>query len=107
MSEVSERRAKERHSTDPFEVSSPTLRGQVLNMSMDGLAIETTTPLRPGRKVSLKVDGEGSVVYGSVRWAKLKTIRPRGDGESQAIYHAGIEIEHGAAAEGGHDPDER
>lgn len=105
---MTERRSKQRHTTDPIEVSSPTLRGQVLNMSIDGLAIETATPLRPGRKVSLKIDGEGSVVYGSVRWAKLKTIRAREDGESQAIYHAGIEIERddSTAANGSASPDE-
>lgn len=90
---MSERRSRERHAAEAIEVSSPTLRGQVLNLSMDGLAIETATPLRPGRKVSLKVDGEGSVVLGSVRWSKLKTIHRTEKGDSQAVYHAGIQIE--------------
>lgn len=90
---MSERRSKERHTTEPIEISSPTLRGQVLNLSIDGLAIETATPLRPGKKVSLKIDGEGAVVFGSVRWSKLKNVRATADGDSEAIYHAGIAIE--------------
>ena len=105
---MSERRSKERHTTEPIAVSSPTLRGQVLNLSIDGLAIETATPLRPGKKVSLKIDGEGTVVFGSVRWSKLKTIRTTVDGDSEAIYHAGIAIdeqEKSSPPSPGDDPD--
>ena len=90
---MSERRTKQRHLTELIEVSSPTLRGQVLNLSMDGLAIETASALKPGKKISLKIDGEGSLVTGSVRWSRLKTIRPNAEGESEAVYHAGIRID--------------
>ena len=41
---MKDRRDRRRHMMEPIEVSSPTLHGQVLNMSMDGLAIETATP---------------------------------------------------------------
>lgn len=98
---MSERRSKERHATEPIAVSSPTLRGQVLNLSMDGLAIETATPLKPGKKVSLEIDGEGGIVVGSVRWSKLKSIRATAEGEAEAIYHAGIEIEEHREASSG------
>ena len=90
---MKERRDKRRHSTEPIEVSSPTLQGQVLNLSMDGLAIETATPLSPGKTLSLKIDGEGSTVKGRVRWSKLSSLRRNEKGDSEAIYHAGIAIE--------------
>lgn len=90
---MSERRSKRRHPTGPIEVSSPTVRGQVLNLSMDGMAIESLSAIKPGKKISLKVDGEGSVVTGSVRWSKLKAIRSKPDGGSETIYHAGIQLE--------------
>ena len=90
---MSERRSRQRHPTEPITVSSPTLRGQVLNLSMDGLAIETAKALKPGKTVSLKIDGEGSVVTGSVKWSRLTSIRSTPDGASEAIYHAGIHIE--------------
>ena len=91
--EMSERRSRRRHPTEPITASSPTLRGQVLNLSMDGLAIETTNALKPGESISLKIDGEGAVVTGSVRWSHLKSLRPSPDGDSETIYHAGIRIE--------------
>lgn len=89
---MSERRSKKRLPTEPIEVNSATLRGQVLNLSMDGLAIETATPLHPGKPVSFRLDGEGSTLSGSVRWAKLKSVRPGDDGDSESIYHAGIAL---------------
>ena len=90
---MKERRTKRRHVTEPIEVSSPTIQGQVLNLSMDGLAIETATPLSPGKKLSLKIDGEGTTVEGKVRWSKLSSLRRDETGGSKAIYHAGIAIE--------------
>jgi hypothetical protein len=90
---MKERRTKRRLSTEELQVSSPTLQGQVLNLSMDGLAIQTATALRPGKKVSLKIDGEGSTVTGRVKWSKLRTLRQGANGDSEAIYHAGIAIE--------------
>jgi hypothetical protein len=96
---MKERRTKQRHSTEEIQVSSPTIQGQVLNLSMDGLAIETATALRPGKRVSLKIDGEGSTVTGQVKWSKLRSLRPGKDGDSEAIYHAGIAIERNDTSE--------
>lgn len=88
-----ERRTRERLSTDPIEVTSPTVQGQVLNLSMDGLAIETATRLSPGKKLSLKIDGEGHTIQGRVKWARLSSLRRGEQGDSKAIYRAGIAIE--------------
>jgi hypothetical protein len=88
-----ERRTKRRHVTETLEVSSPTLRGQVLNLSMDGLAIETVTPLKPGKRVTLRIDGEGSLMTGSVCWSRLKRVRSTANGGSEAVYHAGIRLD--------------
>ena len=90
---MEERRNKQRHVTEPIEVSSPTVHGQVLNLSMDGLAIETATPLSPGKRLSLKIDGEGTTVTGKVRWSKLSSLRRSDKGNSEPIYQAGIAIE--------------
>jgi hypothetical protein len=89
---MKDRRDRRRHMMEPIEVSSPTLHGQVLNMSMDGLAIETATPIKPGKEVSLKIDGEGVTVKGSVRWSRLQSLRKGEDGESEPVYQAGISI---------------
>jgi hypothetical protein len=59
---------------------------------MDGLAIETATPIKPGKEVSLKIDGEGVTVTGRVRWSRLQSLRKGEDGESRPIYQAGISI---------------
>ena len=90
---MKERRNKERHQTEELEVSSPTVHGQVLNLSMDGLAIETASALRPGKRLSFKIDGEGSTVTGRVKWSRLSTLRRGEGGDTEAIYHAGIAIE--------------
>ena len=85
-----DKRIRRRHATEPIEVSSKRLQGQVLNMSLGGLAIETTTAVRPGEKLSLKIDGEGITVTGRVRWSKLHSLRRGEGGDSQPIYRAGI-----------------
>lgn len=90
---MKERRSKQRHDAEQLEVSSPTVHGQVLNLSMDGLAIETATALRPGKRLSFKIDGEGSTVTGRVKWSRLSTLRPGKGGDREAIYRAGIAIE--------------
>ena len=89
---MKERRTGKRHATEPIEVSSPTVQGQVLNLSMDGLAIETATALSPGKTLSLKIDGEGSTIKGRVKWSKLSALRRGDGGDAKAIYHAGIAI---------------
>ena len=89
---MKDRRTERRHATEPIEVYSATLHGQVLNLSKDGLAIETATPVRPGKELSLKIDGEGSIVTGVVRWARLQRLHCAQGGDSEAIYHAGISI---------------
>jgi len=90
---MKERRTRKRHATEPIEVSSLTFQGQVLNLSMDGLAIETATALPPGKQLSLKIDGEGSTVTGRVKWSRLSALRRSEEGGAEPIYRAGIAIE--------------
>ena len=89
---MKDRRSWRRHATESVEVVSPTFQGQILNLSLDGLAIETTTAIRPGREVSLKIDGEGVTVTGHVRWSRLQSLRRGEGGDPEPIYHAGIAI---------------
>ena len=90
---MKDRRSRRRHTTESIEVVSPTLQGQVLNMSLDGLAIETDTAIKPGKEISLKIDGEGVTVTGHVRWSRLQTLRRGERGDSEPIYRAGIAVD--------------
>jgi len=72
-----------------------TTDAQVINMSLDGMSIETTNPLKVGRKYSLKLEeqGGGLPMHGIVVWCSLvKTTRSE-KGEVQPVYKAGVHFE--------------
>ncbi len=64
-------------------------------MSLDGMSIETSNPLKVGRKYSLKLEeqGAGLPMRGVVVWCSLvKTTRSE-TGEVQPVYKAGVHFE--------------
>ncbi len=69
-----------------------TTDARVLNLSLDGMSLETNNPLKIGREYSLRLDeGDQHVpLKGTVVWCTLvKTTRdPRGD--VQPVYRAGV-----------------
>ncbi|MDH3255811.1 MAG: PilZ domain-containing protein [Acidobacteriota bacterium] len=72
-----------------------TTDAQVLNMSLDGMSIETSSPLKVGRQYSLKLEEHGNALplRGVVVWCSLvKTTRSE-RGEIKPVYKAGIHFE--------------
>jgi hypothetical protein len=95
MSVPKERRRHRRH-----EVHGLTghLRGddraQVLDLSVDGLALETDAWLQVGQMYTLRVDaGEERLdVAGQVSWCRLVAMAPGQGGERRPRYRAGLQF---------------
>lgn len=69
-----------------------TTDARVLNLSLDGMSIETNNPLKIGRDYSLKLDqgSDALPLKGTVVWCTLvKTTRDE-RGEVQPVYRAGV-----------------
>lgn len=66
----------------------------VLNMSLTGLAAESTVPLQIGQTTHLEMVGDHAVidVEVEVRWSNLVDLRPTAAGVMQNIYHAGLDF---------------
>jgi len=64
----------------------------VINLSMDGAAIETTKGLRIDREYVIRVDHRGTVfhVRGRTVWSTLKRCSKNGNGDVVPIYRAGF-----------------
>jgi hypothetical protein len=93
MAESKERRTHRRYPVESVRGSLHfTTDARVINLSLDGMSIETPNPLKVGREYSLKLDEPGHLLpmRGVVVWCSLvKTTRsPRGDVEP--VYRAGI-----------------
>lgn len=58
------------------------------------MAVESTTPLAPGRSYTLKIEHEGRTIplSGTVAWSRLQGTRRTEEGESVPVYAAGIEL---------------
>ena len=69
---------------------------RILNMSLTGMAVETTTSMRVGRTYAINLrHGEAPAVRlaGTVAWCRLKSLRRRDDGETSAVYEAGVRFD--------------
>lgn len=89
---------KRRHVRYEVEGVAGTLRydmnARVLNMSLDGMALETTAWLHVGRDYRLKV-GSGDHVLdmeGRVVWCHLVGNRSVAEGRSGTVYQAGVQF---------------
>lgn len=84
-------RLRTRHTT----LRNGLLVGQVLNLSLGGLAIETTTALRIGSSYAFRVefDDHRVRIRATVRWCRLIRTIAKGNGEVAAIYRAGLQLE--------------
>jgi hypothetical protein len=75
----------------------------VLNMSLDGMSIETGNPLKVGREYSLKLEEQDGEIpmRGIVVWCSLvKTTRSK-EGEVRPVYKAGVHFENLLSQEAG------
>src|SRR6185369_16529600 len=64
----------------------------VLNLSLSGMAVETTQQMKLGRVYSVKLgDAAGFVdMDGIVKWCHLVKTRAGPNGEAQNVFHVGI-----------------
>ena len=87
-----ERRAHPRLRTRQTTIRNALLVGRVVDLSVGGLGLETTTGVRIGSRHSFTVAvGERPFrVEGEVRWCRLTQTIGRGEGEVAPIYRAGI-----------------
>lgn len=90
-----ERRLRRRHGLE--DVRGHLLfsyQCRILNLSSGGLAVESATPLAPGRSYTLKVEHDGRQISlsGSVAWCRLQGTRRAEGGDSVPVYAAGIEL---------------
>jgi hypothetical protein len=71
-----------------------SLDARVLNMSLTGLAVETTALLRLGATYWLRLPrGEEELTFqATVAWCHLVRTRRNPDGESVPVYHAGLDF---------------
>ncbi len=68
---------------------------KVRNLSVSGLALETPERLQLGRTYAIRLAGDADAVdvSGTIRWCRLASTRPKGGGEPQAVYEAGLAFE--------------
>ena len=71
-----------------------SLEGRVLNMSLTGLAVETTSLLRLGATYWLRLpQGRDELRFqATVAWCHLERTRRNPQGESVPVYHAGLDF---------------
>src|SRR4051794_31812080 len=71
-----------------------SLDARILNMSLTGMAIETTSLLRTGSQYWLRVaSGDGQFRFrADVRWCHLVRNERDASGEMRAVFHAGIDF---------------
>lgn len=90
-----ERRLRRRHGLEDVEGSLLfSYQCRVLNLSATGMAVESATPLAPGRRYKLKIShGERTIpLSGTVAWCRLQGTRRNEQGDSVPVYAAGIEL---------------
>ena len=75
-------------------IGNGLLIGRVVNMSLSGLALESTTGLSTGSSHSFRVTlGQKPFeIRAEVRWCRLTRTLGRGPGEVVPIYRAGLEF---------------
>lgn len=90
-----ERRLRRRHALEDVRGSLLfSYECRILNLSATGMAVETSTPLAPGRGYTLKIehDGRQIPIAGTVAWCRLQGTRRNDAGEALPVYAAGIEL---------------
>jgi Tfp pilus assembly protein PilZ len=73
-----------------------TASAKILNMSLTGMAIESSANMRVGRSYRLRLThGEvaGPDLSGTVVWCHLKTARPVDTGGTTPVYEAGMQFD--------------
>jgi Tfp pilus assembly protein PilZ len=93
---VSERRGHSRHPVEGVSGSFLfSTEGKILNLSLDGMALETSDYLQLGRSYTLKLvrDDEELVLQGRVVWCRMVGTARKEGGDVGPVYSAGVEFE--------------
>jgi hypothetical protein len=108
MTSRPERRSKRRRPPRNSRLKSAALTARLLDLSDEGLAIESRCALRVGACYPFSLRGDptdGGPFQGRVLWCRLHRTEPGENGDIHAIYRAGIQRlrpgEAGEVAEGG------
>lgn len=93
--ESRERRLRRRHGLE--DVRGNVLFAyecRILNLSERGLAVRTHAALAPGRSYAVKIQHEERLIplAGTVAWCRLQGTEKNEQGETVAVYAAGIEL---------------
>ncbi len=91
-----ERRQRRRHGIEDVRASVLfSHECRILNLSADGMAVQTGVPLAPGRSYTVKVEGGSPQLRlaGTVAWCRLQGTARNEQGESLPQYAAGIELQ--------------
>lgn len=89
-----ERRHFKRYRVDEIQGRFKSARELVVrDISLTGLAVETTAPLRIGETCTLAISGKGAAIEvpAEVRWCNLVDVRSMG-GKTTNVYHAGLDF---------------
>jgi hypothetical protein len=70
-------------------------RVQVRNLSVAGLALESSERLQMGRPYAIRLvgDHEACDVTGTIRWCRMSSTRPTPGSQPRAVYVAGLAFE--------------
>ncbi len=88
-----DRRGERRFPIANTEIRNHAASGRVLDLSRDGMAIESCTALRPGQLYSftLTIGDHVESLEARVLWCRLRTTERLPGGDVVPIYRAGIE----------------
>lgn len=67
-----------------------TTSARVLNLSLDGMSLETNNPLKIGQEYSLILDEDEMPLKGTVVWCTLVRTTRNAKGDVQPIFRAGV-----------------
>lgn len=70
-----------------------TLEGEVINLSVRGMALRTRSWLSPGRTYTLKLEAGDRTISLEGTVARCRLAPPRSGSEGETVYEAGIEFE--------------
>ena len=91
-----ERRKHKRVSVKGIQGNIPySLNTRIINISLGGVAVETTKNLKRNKEYGLKINHKGNALRlsGRVIWAVLTRIEKKESGDIRAVYKAGIKFQ--------------
>ena len=76
-----------------FILADGFVRGRLLDVTVDGLALVTPSHLRPGDQVSFQISSDCTTeVRATVRWSRPVRVRAREDGSFEQMFETGLTL---------------